>query len=178
MTELIDEQVTAELDDGFVVFRLGMRINSLWKVHRWVPILRAAGRMVDEVETDPDSGFLAVERRLGARTLETIQYWRSFDHLREYALDPDASHAPSMQSTLERMEECDDVGIWHELYVVDDGSYETVYYNTPPTGLGKAGTLYPTEGERRTAAGRLGMSDGEDVSYGPRGVDAESVDSG
>jgi hypothetical protein len=176
MTEIIDEQVTGELDGGFVVFRLGMRINRLWKVHRWLPILRAAGRMIDEVESDPDTGFLAFERRFGIRDLETVQYWRSFEDLRNYALDPDSSHAPAMRSTMERMEESDDVGLWHELYVVDDDSYETVYYNTPPTGLGKAGTLHPAEGTRGTAAGRLGLTDGDDFSYGSPGVEADSVE--
>lgn len=176
MTEIINEQVTAELDDGFVVFRLGLRINTFWKVHKWVPILRATSKMIDEVDADPDTGFLACERRLGIRDLETVQYWRSFEDLRDYALDPDFSHAPSMKSTMEQMKECDDVGIWHELYIVDDDSYETVYYNTPPTGLGKAGTLHPTDGTRRTSAGRLGITDGDDFSYKPRGVDAESVD--
>jgi hypothetical protein len=29
MTELITERVTAELEGGFVVFRIGMRINTL-----------------------------------------------------------------------------------------------------------------------------------------------------
>jgi len=175
MTPIIDEQVTAELDDGFVVFRLGMRINSFWKVHEWIPILRAATSMIDEIDADPETGFLAVERRLGIRNLELIQYWRSFEALRTYALDPEFSHAPSMRETLERMEETDAVGIWHETYIVDDDSYETLYYNAPPTGLGKAGTLHRAEGAKRTAAGRLGVTDGEDFSYGSGGVASESV---
>ena len=132
--------------------------------------------MVDEVDADPDSGILAVERRVGFRNLETVQYWRSFEDLRNYALDPDAGHAPVMKATMEQMAQSDAVGIWHETYIVDDGSYETVYYNAPPTGLGKAGTIHPADGTRTTAAGRLGMTDGADFAYGPRGVDAESVD--
>lgn len=176
MTELVDEQVTAELEGGFVVFRLGMRINRLWKVHRWLPILRAGRRLLSEVEASPDTGFLASDSRFGVRTLEIVQYWRSFEDLRSYALDPDFGHAPSMKRTMDRMEESDDVAIWHETYVVDEGSYETVYYNAPPTGLGKAGTLRSTEGRRRTAAGRLGLTDGEDFSYETRGEGAEPVE--
>jgi len=178
MSEIIDEQVTAELDGGFVVFRLGTRINTLWKVHKWFPIFRAARKMVDEVDADSDSGLLAFERRVGMRALEIVQYWRSFEDLRNYALDSEFSHAPSMKSTMEQMERCDDVGIWHELYVIGDDSYETAYHNTPPTGLGTAGTLSPAEGTRRTAAGRLGLTEGDDFSYEPRGVEAESVDTG
>jgi len=176
MTEIINEQVTAELDGGFAVFRLGMRINTLWKVHEWVPILRAGREMTAEVAADSETGLLAFERRFGLRDIEIVQYWRSFEALRNYALDPEFSHAPSMRSTMERMERSDAVGIWHELYLVDDGSYEAVYYNAPPTGLGKAGTLSPTDGTNRTAAGRLGMTEGDDFSYGPHGVEAESLD--
>jgi hypothetical protein len=176
MTDIIDEQVTGELDGGFVVFRLGMRINRLWKVHRWLPILRAGRRMLAEADADPDVGLLAYDSTVGLRGVEVVQFWRSFDDLRTYALDPDAGHAPSMRWAMERMADGDDVGIWHELYVVDDDSYETVYYNAPPTGVGKAGTLYPAEGERRTAAGRLGLTDGDDFSYGAGGVDADSVE--
>jgi hypothetical protein len=176
MTEIINEQVTAELDGGFVVFRLGMRINALWKVHRWLPVFRAGRKMLAEVDANPDTGLLAYDSRVGIRDLEIVQYWRSFEDLRNYALDPEFSHAPSMKSTMERMKESDDVGIWHELYVVDDDSYETVYYNAPPTGLGKAGTLHETDGKRKTAAGRLGLTDGDDFAYETRGVEADSLD--
>lgn len=176
MTDIIDDQVTAELDGGFVVFRLGLRINTLWKVHEWLPILRAGRAMLGEVDANPDTGLLAYDTRFGFRDLEIVQFWRSFEDLRAYALDPEFSHAPSMQSTLERMRETDDVGIWHELYVIDEESYETVYYNAPPTGLGKAGTIHATDGTRRTAAGRLGVTDGRDFSYDDRGVVAESID--
>lgn len=175
MTGIIDEQVTAELDGGFVVMRLGMRINTLWKPHKWLPIIRANLRMLDELETDPDIGMLAYDTKLGVRNFENVLYWRSFEDLRQWALDPESTHAPTMKGTMDRMAASDDVGIWHELYVVDDASYETVYYNSPPVGLGKAAELHPTEGYRKTAAGRLGMTDGEDYGYDDGDVQAEAI---
>jgi hypothetical protein len=175
MTEIIDEQVTAELDGGFVVMRLGLRINTLWKPHKWLPIIRANLKMLDELETNPDIGMLAYDTKLGIRNFENVLYWNSFEDLRNWALDPDSSHAPTMKGTMDRMEASDDVGLWHELYIVDDGSYENVYYNSPPQGLGKAAELRPTEGHRKTAAGRLGMTDGEDYDYDGEDVHAESI---
>jgi hypothetical protein len=49
------------------------------------------------------------------------------------------------------------VGIWHETYAASPGSYENVYVNMPPFGLGKAGTLQPAIGGMHSAANRLGQ---------------------
>lgn len=160
MTDVLDERTTAELGDEFVVFRIGMRINSFWKLHRWLPVFRAMPRMLDELDADPDRGLLAWDLKPGFRVQEVVQYWRSFDDLREYALDGDAEHAPAMRWTNELLDGTDAVGIWHETYVVSDGTYETVYENTPPVGLAKAGEHRPATDRRRTAAGRLDATKG------------------
>jgi len=162
MTELHDERMTAELQGDFVVFRIGMRINALWKVHRWLPVFRAMPKMLAELEADPESGLLAADTKLGIRNHEVVQYWRSFEDLRSYALDPEAEHAPAMRWANELMRESDAVGIWHETYLVEAGAYETVYDTVPPTGLARAGELLPAKGSRQTAAGRLGRTDGDD----------------
>ncbi|WP_123538826.1 DUF4188 domain-containing protein [Halosimplex salinum] len=176
MTDLDTGRVTAELDGDFVVFRIGMRINALWKVHKWLPVLRAMTKMLDELETNPESGLLGYDTKLGIRNHEVVQYWRSFEQLRGYALDSTAHHAPAMKRTNQLMSESDTVGIWHETYLVEDGAYETVYQNAPPVGLGKAGTLYPATERRKTAAGRLGWTEGNDVSYEEDGVQSESIE--
>jgi hypothetical protein len=177
MTDIKTEQVTAELDGDFVVFRIGMHINTLWKVHRWLPIFRAMPKMLEELEANPESGLLAYDTKLGIRDHEVVQYWRSFEKLREYALDPDARHAPAMKQTHQQMHESDAVGIWHETYLVRHDAYETVYHNAPPIGLGKAGTLYPATERRRTAAGRLGRTEGDDMFYEEDSVQSEPLES-
>lgn len=176
MTELNANKLTAELEGDFVVFRIGMRVNTLWKVHKWLPVFRAMPKMLDELEADPDSGLLGYDTKLGIRNHELVQYWRSFEKLREYALDSNARHVPAMQRTNEQMRESDDVGIWHETYLVQNDAYETVYNNVPPTGLGKVGTLFPTTERRRTAAGRLGWTDGDDMSYDENGISSNPVE--
>lgn len=132
--------------------------------------------MLDELESDPESGLLGFDTKLGIRNHEVVQYWRSFEKLRKYALDVNARHAPAMKWTNQQMRETDAVGIWHETYLVEDGAYETVYQNAPPIGLGKAGTLYPATEHRRTAAGRLGLTEGDDVSYEENGVKSEPIE--
>jgi len=161
MNDIRRERVTAELEGDFVVFRIGMRINTLWKVHRWVPVLVAGRRILAELEAEEDSGLLGYDTANGLRNHEFTQYWRSFEDLRAYALDPDAEHAPAIEWTNEMMADEDAVGIWHETYLVRAGEYETVYHNTPEKGLRKAGTVHPATGGRRTAAGRFDGGDEE-----------------
>lgn len=177
MAEINTAQVTAELEGDFVVFRIGMRINTLWKVHEWLPIFLAMPKMLEELEENPESGLLGYDRNLGIRNHEFVQYWRSFEKLRNYALDSDTRHAPAMQWTHEQMQESDAVGIWHETYLVRDGAYETVYHNMPAVGLGKAGILHPATERRRTAAGRLGRTAGDDLSYEEDGVVHDPLES-
>ena len=99
MVEIHDERVTAEIAGDFVVFRIGMRVHKLRKIRKWLPIFREMPKMLDELEADPASGLLAYDTNLGIRNHEFVQYWESFDKLREYALDSDARHAPAMRWT-------------------------------------------------------------------------------
>jgi hypothetical protein len=84
--------------------------------------------------------------------------------LREYARDAEGEHLPAWQRYNERFGSDDDVGIWHETYRVREDEYEAVYNNIPPYGLGDVAELVPASGHRETAAGRLGLSDGDDAA--------------
>ena len=65
MSSIVTDRVTARIDDQVVVFLIGMRINRLWKVHKWWPVAAAMPRMLRELAGDPDSGFLGVESWFG-----------------------------------------------------------------------------------------------------------------
>ncbi|UPV75021.1 DUF4188 domain-containing protein [Halorussus limi] len=155
------ERTTAEMDGEFVVFVIGMRINRLRKVHKWLPVALAMPRMLRELDADPESGLLHYETVVGWRVLLTIQYWDSFERLREYARDFDREHVPAWASYNESNSGTGDVGIFHETYVVDPGDCESVYNNMPQFGLGAAGTLRRAEGAVETAGKRLGVADDE-----------------
>lgn len=155
--------MAAEIDGEFVVFILGLRVHKLWKVHKWLPIPFAMNRMLAELEDDPESGFLGYESQLGIRNHVYIQYWDSFEELREYAWDPEHEHYPAIGDFQQTVGASDDVGIWHETYLIDDRQYEAVYLNMHPHGIGAAGDLTPAGGHRKSAAGRLGETSGDDV---------------
>ncbi|MFC7079834.1 DUF4188 domain-containing protein [Halorussus caseinilyticus] len=153
MTDPNRERLHAEMDEPFVVFLVGMRINSFWRVWEWLPVLLAMPRMLRELADD--DAMLGSRTKPGLRNWMVVQYWRSFEELTEYARDDEAEHLPAWSEYNEKRAASGAVGIWHETYVVGPGDYETVYNNVPPQGLGEAAPLVPATGRRESAAGRL-----------------------
>jgi hypothetical protein len=151
---LQNEKMTAQIDGEFVVFLIGMRINQFWKVHKWLPVVRAMGRMLPELYRQPSLGLLHHEMWFG-RTLILVQYWRSMDQLMDYAKARDSQHLPAWQAFNKAIGTEGSVGIWHETYQAGPGTHENVYVNMPPFGMGKAGTLVPAKGGLQSAKGRL-----------------------
>jgi len=144
--------MVAEMDGEFVIFLIGMRVNKPWKVHQWLPMLRAVPRMLKELEAHPESGFLG---HLGPGRV-IVQYWRSFEHLETYARAKEKAHWPAWMDFNRRVGNArGDVGIWHETYLIKPGHYEAIYSGMPPYGLGKAGRLIPASGAHETARARI-----------------------
>lgn len=170
MAQITKERVTADVEGDFVVFLIGMRINAFWKIHKWLPVFFAMPRMLRELSTHDDSGLLGFRTRWGGRNVEVIQYWRSFDQLHAYARNQDAEHLPAWARFNRKIADNGSVGIWHETYLVDEDRYEAVYRNMPPYGLAAASTVIPAVGNRKTAAGRLGKSEGEDAPVNETGA--------
>jgi len=160
----VEGRVTAERDDEFVVFHVGLRVNAFRKVHHWLPLVLVAPRIVRELVDDPESGLLGSRTVVGPgiRSIGFVQYWESFDALREYARDGDGRHFPAWQEYYENgTSEDAAVGIWHETYVVDPDDSETVYNNMPAHGLGATDAEFVSaSGDRRTASDRIGRTDG------------------
>ena len=152
MAAIIPDRVCARLEGDFVVFIIGMRINKLWKIHKWLPVILAMPRMLKELGANPASGFLGAQ----SMGLTSVQYWRSFEALEAYARNADAQHWPAWVAFNKRMAASrGDVGIFHETYRVAAGEYEAIYSGMRPHGLGKASTLVPARDRFDTARGRL-----------------------
>jgi hypothetical protein len=154
MTPIVTERMTAQLDGEVVVFLIGMRINRLWKVHRWLPVVMAMPRMLRELQADPDSGLLGFAQWFGNPSI-AVQYWRSFDHLERYAVDAARAHRPAWAAFNRAVGSSGDVGIWHETFRVRPGDVECLYHNMPPFGLAQATRSVPARGARESARGRM-----------------------
>lgn len=123
--------------------------------------------MVRELVADKESGLLGSRPVVGPgiRHIGFIQYWESFDTLREYARDGNQLHFPAWQEYYQGdAKQNAAIGIWHETYLVRANEYETVYNNMPAHGLAACDEteMVPAAKHRKTAAGRLERTDGSD----------------
>ena len=162
MPPIIRQRITTSNEEDIVVFLIGMRINKVWKLHRWVPVGLAMGRMLKELYQQPQLGLLHHEAWAG-RTAILVQYWASMDQLMDYARNRNAEHLPAWADFNRKIGSNGDVGIWHETYVVPSRRYETVYNNMPPFGLAKALGHEPAKGSMKSALARLDKSDGSEM---------------
>lgn len=155
MTPIIPRRMCAEVEGEFVLFLIGLRLNRPGKLHRWLPVMRAMPRMLQELEQRPELGLLHHRMHVGLRSGMLVQYWRSHALLEAYATARDKAHLPAWRAFNRAVGTNGDVGIWHETYLVGPGRYESVYVNMPAFGLGLAGTLREATGPRATGQGRL-----------------------
>ncbi|GGW19784.1 DUF4188 domain-containing protein [Streptomyces capoamus] len=161
-------RTTADAKGDVVVLLIGMRINRFRAVHLWLPVLLAMGRMLRELERDPARGLRAkVLLTASPRTYYVVQYWESKDKLYAYATAPDAFHH-KVWARLNRKERAGklhgEVGIWHETYVVPEGSYEAVYGDMPAFGLAAAHGQVPLEKRGRYAKDRFAHRSANDTA--------------
>jgi hypothetical protein len=152
-------RTTADAQGEVVVLLIGMRINRFRAVHLWLPVMLAMVRMLRELEKEPARGLRAkVLLTASPRTYYVVQYWESKEQLYAYATAPDAFHHRAW-ATINRKERAGrlrgQVGIWHETYVVPEGSYESVYADMPAFGLAAAHGQVPLEKRGRYAKDRF-----------------------
>ena len=95
MGAIFPGRFAATLEGPFVIFVIGMRVNRLLAVHKWLPVAQAMGPMLEELTRNPELGFLHAEPALKWRSVMLLQYWRSFEHLHRYASMRQAKHLPA-----------------------------------------------------------------------------------
>jgi hypothetical protein len=147
---------TAEIDQPFVVFLIGMRVNRVFALRRWLPAAMAMTPMLQTLFTQPEKGFLGGEFFVYWRGVMVTQYWRSFADLETFARNPADPHLGAWRRFNQSVGSDGSVGVWHETYLVEPGRYEAVYVNMPVFGLAKSTHHVPAIGRRETARRRLG----------------------
>jgi hypothetical protein len=161
MADVFTGRYTADVEDDFVVFLIGMRFNKPWHVRGWWHTFTSMRPMVQELEEHPELGLLHARFGwLGGPAF--VQYWRSYEHLDRYARDAEHLHLPAWKKWNRASRASGAVGIWHETYQVRAGRYEAIYGNTPRMGLALAGGHVPLAAKGRSAARRIGATH-EDV---------------
>jgi hypothetical protein len=167
MSDVIRDRVTTQIDQPFIVFLVGMRVNRFLAFRKWTQVAGAFPGMVTILRQHPEKGFLGGEQffRLFPLTTIMVSYWRSFEDLERFARGKDDPHLAAWQRFTHEIGYDGDVGIWHETYAVEPGRYEALYGNMPLFGLAKATQkIIPIRpGALRDARGRL---NGEPVPAG------------
>ena len=138
MANIRSGRVVADHDEDFSVFTVGMRINRLWKVHKWWPVFASVPQMMRELQNDPELGLLDSRTMIGGRVIMVVQYWRSAAHLEAFAHSTDHSHRRFWKWFNQNVKSNGDVGLWHEHYPIKAGAFDTSYFNMPLYGLAKA----------------------------------------
>jgi Monooxygenase af470-like len=156
MAKVMPGRYTAQTDQPFVVFLIGMRINRFFAFWKWIPTALAMGPMLQTLFRHPEKGFLGGEAMFYWRGVGLIQYWRSFEDLEKFARNREDPHLRAWQRFNKAIGTDGSVGIWHETYLVEPGRYEAVYGNMPVFGLASATRHVPAVGRRETARRRLG----------------------
>ena len=148
---------TAEMPEDFVVFLIGMRLNCPWKVHKWLPILRAMPQMLRWLAQHPEAGLLKWHSAW-MQGPAVVQYWASFEQLERFARAAEQPHLPVWTWFNRAVRASGDVGIWHETYHVRAGEYECIYVNMPRVGLAAACVHAPIGSTGQSAARRIGAN--------------------
>jgi len=141
MADVKSGRWTAQIEGDFVIFIIGARVNTKWRLFQSLTDLggrRSMNYMLKYLSQHPEKGLLGYEQA----GFTTIQYWRSFEHLEAFAQDPDPHH-DVWRNFNKRVGKDNRSGIWHETFLVRDGEYEAIYNNVPRRGLGKAAELVP-----------------------------------
>ena len=160
MAKVIAGRYTAQTDEPFVVFLIGMRINKLLALRKWIPTALAMGPMLSTLYQHPGKGFFGGHTSFSWRGVTQVQYWRSFEDLEHFAHSQDEPHMKAWWRFNRAVGFKDgSVGIWHESYLVEPGRYEVVYGNMPVFGLAAATNHVPARGRLETARRRLGADE-------------------
>ncbi|MCL6668962.1 MULTISPECIES: DUF4188 domain-containing protein [Streptomyces] len=163
-TKQVLGRTTADTEGDVVVLLIGMRVNHFWAVHQWLPVMMAMFRMLGELARNHDRGLLGhVMLTASPRTYYVVQYWESKEKLYAYAHSPEMFHhrAWAIVNRKERAGKTrGHVGLWHEAYVVPEGSYEAIYLDMPAFGLARAHGQVPVERRGRSAKDRFAHRSG------------------
>lgn len=157
---------TAQTDEDFVVFLIGMRFNRPWKPRKWLPVAAAMPRMLKWLDQHPQAGLLSWH---GAwiHGPAVLQYWRSFEDLDRFARSPHEPHLRAWKLFNRAVAGSGDVGIWHETFKVRAQDYECIYGNMPRVGLAAAVRHMPVGSTGQAASRRIGIKAEDEPALEP-----------
>jgi len=126
MAKVIPGRFTAQADEAFVVFIIGIRVNKFFAFRRWIPAAMEMGPMLRTLFKHPEKGMLGAQTFFYWRGIALVQYWRSFEDLEKFARDKGDPHLEAWRRFNKNIGSDGSVGIWHETFLVEAGKYEAL----------------------------------------------------
>jgi hypothetical protein len=97
-----------------------------------------------------------------------VQYWRSVEDLNSYARASEHLHLPAWRAFNKAVKDSGSVGIWHETYRVQPGTFECIYGNMPEHGMAAAlGGAVPVARLAQSAAARMDRTKEDEPALQP-----------
>jgi hypothetical protein len=155
MKGVFSGRYTAEMADPVILFAIGMRVNRLLAVHRWLLPTFNTLRLWIHLKTSPPEGYLYGYLYLYWRGIGMMQYWKNFDSLEAFAHDMNQPHLKSWRQLAVQTESDRTFGYWHETYEIEPDKTEAIYGSMPVFGLAAASNHVELKAKENSARGRL-----------------------
>ncbi len=178
MARVFSGRFTAQTNEPFVVFLIGMKINHLFAFSKWLPTMMAMPPMMRSLFQNPEKGFLGGYTFLHGRGIGVVQYWQSFEDLEKFARNPSDPHLKAWRNFNQSVGSDGSVGIWHETYMIEPGHYEALYINMPAFGLASATEHVAIASRHSTARERVNQSGKPTSAYSNSGTIDSEIESG
>jgi hypothetical protein len=156
-SQIFPGRYSARIEGSFVVFRLGMRVNSYFSFWKWLPTLGVLTPVLRTLLRSRPPGLLgsfSLFYLSAGRGI--VQYWRTFEDLEAFARSKESPFHELWRRYRQSPGADGTVGLWYEAFLVDPDYYESVYDNMPLAGLARASQHIPAVGRLETARRRLG----------------------
>jgi len=150
MTKTINQRMTISKEDNFVVFLVGININHLWKLHSWIPSILAIPKILNELTYITESGFLGYQL-ISHFPPVIAEYWKSVDDLENHTQYRYEKKYQAWNDFAQKINQNNDVDIWHEIYNVSDGESSRIYNGMPVYGTRKLNQIMPSRDKRKQA---------------------------
>lgn len=154
--DVIPGRHRADLNGEVIVFPIGMKINRWWAIHRWARPFVNTVRMWWHMQRRRPDGYLGGYLFVYARGVGMMQYWSDFDSLEALARDDQQPHLQAWRHLVAQTRDDLTFGYWHETYVANAQTSETIYGSMRPFGLSEAVGATPIGASTETARERLG----------------------
>lgn len=155
MSTIFPGRYTASATQPLVLFAIGMRINRLHAIHRWLRPTINTVRLWRHMQWVRPKGYLGGYLYLYWRGVGMTQYWQDFDSLVAFSHDASQPHVAAWQQLAKLTRHDQTFGYWHETYLVAPGTSEAIYGSMPRFGLAAATAHVPVGARTDSAPARL-----------------------